>query len=37
VQRNSSISRYYATCVIHGYSSWNTTHTPVLPQIKAWP
>ncbi len=35
-QRNSSTSWYYATCVLKGYSSRNTTHT-VLAKLKAWP
>jgi hypothetical protein len=36
VQRNSSTSGgYYATCVLQGYLSRNTTHT-VLPKLKAW-
>jgi hypothetical protein len=34
--RISYTSGWYATCVLHGYSSWDTNHT-VLPKLKARP
>ncbi len=36
VQCNSYTSWCYATCVLHGYSFRNTTHT-ALSKLKAWP